>query len=589
MQPERTVAYFSMEIGLEPGAATYAGGLGVLAGDSIRSAADMRAPLVAVSLLHRKGYFRQRLDASGRQAEEPERWATDDFARLEPARAHVTIEGRRVEIAAWRHTVRGSGGGGFEVPVYLLDTDLSQNSEQDRRITDVLYGGDEKYRLAQEIVLGIGGVRMLAALGHTGIRRYHMNEGHAALLVLELLRREREAQGAGADARSLIEAVRRRCIFTTHTPVPAGHDKFPIDLAAAMIEPGLLDRGAPPPLREAIFWEDRLNLTHLGLTFSGYINGVSERHGEVSRRMFAGHAIDSITNGVHAATWTSPPIRGLLDRHIPGWREDNFSLRHARGIPLAEIAAAHGEAKERLVRIASARGNAGFDGDVLTIGYARRATAYKRPDLLLSDVERLRRIAREAGTIQVVYAGKAHPRDGAGKDLIVKVHEAIRALREGGGGGAAGVRMVYLENYDMELAQVMTAGVDLWLNTPQPPMEASGTSGMKAAMNAVPSLSVLDGWWVEGCIEGVTGWAIGEGSPTAQTSVGGTDDGESVKEDRSGDAASLYEKLERVIVPLYYKEREKYLAVMRHALSINGSFFNTQRMVQEYVVKAYFD
>ncbi len=572
MQPERTVAYFSMEIGLEPGAATYAGGLGVLAGDSIRSAADMRAPLVAVSLLHRKGYFRQRLDASGRQTEEPERWATDDFARLEPARAHVTIEGRRVEIAAWRHTVRGSGGGGFEVPVYLLDTDLPQNSEQDRRITDVLYGGDEKYRLAQEIVLGIGGVQMLAALGHTGIRRYHMNEGHAALLVLELLRRERGAQGARADARSLIEAVRRRCVFTTHTPVPAGHDKFPIDLAAAMIEPGLLDRGAPPPLREAIFWEDRLNLTHLGLTFSGYLNGVSERHGEVSRRMFAGHAIDSITNGVHAATWTSPPFRALLNRHIPGWREDNFSLRHARGIPLAEIASAHAEAKERLLRIVSDRSKAGLDRDVLTIGYARRATAYKRPDLLLSDLERLKRIAAGAGAIQVIYAGKAHPRDGAGKDLIVKVHEAIRALRDSG----APVRMCYLENYDMDLALTMTSGVDLWLNTPQPPMEASGTSGMKAAMNAVPSLSVLDGWWVEGCIEGVTGWAI-------------EDDGEGVKEDRSGDAASLYDKLERIIVPLYYREPEKYLAVMRHALSINGSFFNTQRMVQEYVVKAYFD
>lgn len=564
--PERTVAYFSMEIGLEPHVPTYAGGLGMLAGDSIRSAADLKVPLAAVSLAHRRGYFHQRLDASGRQTEEPERWSLDDFAVPEPARAHVTIDGRRVAIAVWRYTVRAvAEAGGFEVPVYLLDTDLPENAEQDRRITDSLYGGDERYRLSQEIVLGIGGVRALAALGHTGIRRYHMNEGHAALLVLELLTRERAALPPGSSPAALVEAVRRRCIFTTHTPVPAGHDQFPVDLAASMIEPGLLDRNAPEPLRSLLFWESRLNLTHLGLNFSRYVNGVAKRHGEVSRRMFAGHEIDWITNGVHAATWASPPFRALFDRHMPGWRADNFSLRHAMGIPLAEIAQAHTEAKESLLRIVAHASGAGFDRDALTIGFARRATAYKRPDLLLSDLERLKRAAA-AGPIQVVYAGKAHPRDTHGKDLIVKVHASMRALQ------GSGVRVAYLQNYDMEIGAAITAGVDLWLNTPQPPMEASGTSGMKAALNAVPSLSVPDGWWLEGCIDGVTGWAVGRG-----------------EEHGPDDATSLYDQLERTIAPMYYRDRERYLAVMRHALAINASFFNTQRMMQEYVVKAYFD
>ncbi len=568
--PERTVAYFSMEIGLEPGIPTYAGGLGVLAGDSVRSAADLRVPMVAVSLIHRRGYFRQRLDGTGHQAEYPEDWPVERFLRQQAARSTVVIEGRTVRIAAWRYTVRGVGR--HEVPVYLLDTDLPENSERDRHITDWLYGGDERDRLAQEIVLGVGGVRMLEALGHAAMRRHHMNEGHAALLVLELLARERRAQGPGADPRSLIDAVRRRCIFTTHTPVPAGHDKFPLDVALAFLEPGLLDPGAPHPLREALFWEGLLNLTHLGLTFSRYVNGVAKRHGEVSRRLFASHHIDSITNGVHAATWASPPFRMLFDAHVPGWRGDNFSLRHARGIPLARIGLAHAEAKDHLLRLAAHRTGTGFDRDVLTIGFARRATAYKRPDLLLADLDRLRRIARDVGPIQVLYAGKSHPRDGAGKELIVRVHEAMRALE-------GQVRIAYLENYDMNLGAAITSGVDLWLNTPRPPMEASGTSGMKAALNGVPSLSILDGWWVEGCIEGVTGWAVGD-DPAPDIAPAS---------DRTDDAESLYLKLERVIVPMYYRDRERYLSVMRHAISINGSFFNTQRMMQEYVVKAYFD
>lgn len=566
MEPVRTVAYFSMEIGLEAGMPTYAGGLGVLAGDSLRSAADLGVPMVAVTLLHRQGYFRQRLDERGRQAEEPESWDPAVFARPEPARVSVEIAGRAVQVAAWRYVVRGVGG--FGVPVYLLDTNLPENDEHDRGITGQLYGGDAEYRLRQEVVLGVGGVRLLDALGHTGVRRYHMNEGHAALLALELLARLRRASPE-EEPKLLVDAVRRRCVFTTHTPVPAGHDTFPLDLARRVLGRELFDPDAPAPIGGCGVWEGMLNLTHLGLSMSRYVNGVAKRHGEVSRRLFREHEIDSITNGVHVSSWASPPFRTLFDASMRGWRQDNFLLRHAVAIPTGLIAAAHAEAKARLLATIRERTGRAWDPEALTIGFARRATAYKRLDLLLSDTSRLEAIARRHGPLQIVLAGKAHPRDAQGKALIERAIEASRRI-------ADPVRMVYLENYGMELAGLLTSGVDLWLNTPLPPMEASGTSGMKAAVNAVPSLSVLDGWWVEGCIEGVTGWSIGvdhDGAPGGE----------------HGDAASLYEKLDDIIVPMFYRDRDQYLRVMRQALALNGSFFNTQRMMQEYVTKAYFD
>jgi len=297
------------------------------------------------------------------------------------------------------------------------------------------------------------------------------------------------------------------------------------------------------------------------------VNGVAKKHGEVSRLMFAGYHVDAITNGVHAATWVGGPVRALLDRYVEGWKEDNFSLRYALGIPREELWTAHQEGKRELLEYVNQKSDAGMDLETLTIGFARRAATYKRADLLFADVERVRRIAREQGGLQIVYAGKAHPRDQGGKELIQRIVQAARALQ-------GDVKVVYLENYDTALARLVTAGADLWLNTPLPPNEASGTSGMKAALNGVPSLSVLDGWWIEGCIEGVTGWSIGK---------------EEDAEDRwARDAESIYEKLEHVVLPLYYRDRARYLDVMRHALALNGSFFNTQRMMQQYVLRAYF-
>lgn len=574
------IGYFSMKIALDPDMPTYSGGLGILAGDTIRAAADREVPMAAITLLHRKGYFFQKLDANGWQTEEPAEWTVEDFLQEIPQRAAVTLEGRRVQIRAWKYEVVGLSG--FRIPVCLLDTDLPENSDWDRTLTHYLYGGDNWYRLCQEIVLGIGGVRMLRALGCTSIERFHMNEGHAAFLMVELL--FEEARNAdrkmviGAD----IEAVRRKCIFTTHTPVPAGHDQFPMEMVAKLlswsgIHIDMKDVGCVNLANHVIqrpgmaAGTDTLNMTYLALNLSHYVNGVAKKHAEISRHMFAEYQVDAITNGVHVATWASPPFQTLFDRHIPSWRDDSFSLRYALGVPPNEIWEAHCEAKAQLIDYVNHETNIGMEVHDLTLGFARRAATYKRSDLLFHDIERLKLIISKVGRFQVIYAGKAHPQDQGGKELIRRVFQAKEVLKDH-------IKIVYLANYDWKLARLMTAGADVWLNTPLSPLEASGTSGMKAAINGVPSLSILDGWWIEGCIEGVTGWAIGERTDTSTETP----------EQSGRDAALLYEKLEQVVIPTFYRDRDRFLDIMRHAIALNGSFFNTQRMVLQYVLKAYF-
>jgi len=564
MNLSSSIAYFSMEIGLVADLPTYAGGLGVLAGDTVRSSADRGLDMVAVTLVHRRGYFRQQLGADGSQSEESVAWSPGERLPELPARATVGIEGRAVQLRAWCYEVTGIGG--HVVPVLFLDADVAGNADPDRRLTDHLYGGDLRYRLCQELLLGIGGVRMLRALGFHGIRRFHMNEGHAAPLVLELGFEEMQRRGMTTVTREIAADVRRHCVFTTHTPVPAGHDQFPLPL----VQQVMTDYGhAYQALAADMLVDDTLNMTYLALEGSRYVNGVARRHGEVSRRMFSEYEVDSITNGVHIGTWTAPPLRALFDRHIAGWREDNDSLRYALGIPRAEVWSAHQTAKDELVDFVDQRGGAQLRTGTFTIGFARRVTAYKRPDLLFFDLARLIAIHCEAGPIQIVLAGKAHPQDHAGKALIRELHTMMEALR-------GRIEVAYLPEYDMAMAARLVAGVDLWLNTPQAPLEASGTSGMKAAVNGVPQLSVLDGWWLEGCIEGVTGWAIGD-DPGAGDAV----------DSRAGDADSMYRQLHETIVPLYYRNRDRWIDVMRQAIALNGSFFNTERMIDEYVRKAY--
>jgi glycogen phosphorylase len=584
---KRFIAYFSMEIALENAMPSYSGGLGVLAGDTIRAAADLRLPMVAVSLLYRKGYFTQRLAEDGSQTEDPVEWRVEDFLAEEPARASVPIENRRLELRCWRYSVKGVQG--FEVPVYFLDADLPSNTEFDRNLTGSLYGGDSYYRLCQEVVLGVGGVRMLRALGYSDLTRYHMNEGHAALLSLELLGEEAQKAGRTSIRGEDIDKVRGKCVFTTHTPVPAGHDRFPIEYLTRVFPEqinffDLSDASAADLVKRILQAEQNVsglldaarsgasvNMTQLALNLSTYVNGVAKQHGETSRQMFPEVPIHAITNGVHAGTWTCPAFQQLFDRYIPSWREDNFSLRSALGLPAEDVWAAHLIAKHELLEVVRTKTGLHLDPEVFTIGFARRATGYKRADLILSDLDRLREIAKDAGHFQIIYAGKAHPNDAGGKDIIRRIYKAKRALRKS-------VPTVFLDDYNLELGGKMTSGVDLWLNTPQFPLEASGTSGMKAALNGVPSLSILDGWWVEGHIEGVTGWSIGEARRGA---------GNGTVTDSQAEAESLYSKLESVILPMYYGERHRFLEVMQHAIAINGSFFNTQRMVQQYITDAY--
>ena len=554
------VAYFSMEIALEPEIPTYSGGLGVLAGDMLRSAADLDVPMVAVTLAHRHGYFDQILDESGHQSEAPEPWDPSQHADLLGPSVEIPLEGRQVRIRAWRYTIVGHKD--RTIPVFLLDTDWPENTEWDRSLTDSLYGGDEHYRLCQEVVLGIGGIRLLRELGYSELATFHMNEGHAALLTLQLLEEKlghpRLSEATEADIRE----VRTKCVFTTHTPVPAGHDQFPRDLVEQVLghdRLGILDATHCCP-------QSVLNMTFLALRFSHYINGVAMHHGAVSHDMFPEYPIRAITNGVHAETWTSPEFHALYDRHMPEWHRDNLYLRYAIGIARNEIQAAHQAAKLRLFQQVGTRAGVTLDPNVFTIGFARRATAYKRFDLLFSDPERLRKITEDVGPVQILYGGMAHPKDEAGKEQIRRVYEFAAKLR------SPKLKIVYLEDYRLPWAKLLTAGVDLWLNTPLRPQEASGTSGMKAALNGVPSLSILDGWWIEGCLEGITGWAIGQ-------------DGE-VREATAGEAESLYEKL-AAITALFYQRHDDYTHVMRGAIALNGSFFNTQRMLAQYVENAY--
>jgi glycogen phosphorylase len=550
------VAYFSMEIAINPAMPTYSGGLGMLAGDTLRSAADLGLPVAAFTLAHRKGYFQQHLNGTGEQTEDVQPWNPADFCKEEEARITVSIEDRVVAVRAWRYDLVGRFG--HVVPIYLLDTDVEGNSGWDRGLTDHLYGGETNYRLQQEIVLGMGGVRMAHALG-LQVNVYHMNEGHAALLTQTLL----EAQlggGPGVATESDVAQVRQKCVFTTHTPVPAGHDRFSREQSMRILG----DERTMRLEKLGCFKDGLLNMTVVALRFSRYANGVAMQHGKVSQEMFPEFPIDSITNGVHAPTWISEPVQQVLDLHIPSWRRDNTYLRNAIDLQMKEMLSAHTRAKEVLLSEVASRTGLVLNPRVLTLGFARRAATYKRAGLLFTDPDRLLTIAAEAGGLQILFAGKAHPADFPGKALIHDVIEMAHKL------SSDTLRIVYLENYDWELGAMLTAGVDVWVNTPRRPYEASGTSGMKAALNGVPSLSILDGWWIEGCIEGVTGWAIEDGANDVEES------------------GSLYNKLEKSVVPLYRDSPDKWARLMRTTLAFNGSYFNTNRMVFQYARNAYY-
>lgn len=532
----RKVAYFSMEVGITAKIPTYSGGLGVLAGDTLKAAADVSFPMVGITLLNKRGYFFQDIK-NGVQNEVPTIWSINDFLKPVDAKVTVNIKGEDIAVGAWLTILQGIDG--YEVPLFFLHTDLPENSEEARKITDHLYGDGNEYRLQQEIILGVGGIRMLNELGFTNLDRYHMNEGHSALLTLEL-----------CNIYGDKEEVRKKCVFTTHTPVPAGHDKFDIKKVEEVLEENLF-KSIPNEYIE----QGELNMTALALDASSYINGVAKKHAEVSKSMFPRYPIQSITNGVHAQTWVSAHFAYLYDQHIPDWKRNPDSLRSITSVPRQDIWNAHYEAKKQIIDYVNANTNAGLDYDYFTLGWARRFTSYKRPDFLLQDTDRLRKIAEKHGPLQIIYAGKAHPKDTEGKELIKKIITLSKELN-------GQIKMVYLENYDMYLSKYITSGVDAWLNTPLPPHEASGTSGMKCALNGVPQISVLDGWWHEGYVENETGWAFST-------------------------SEELYDVLEHDVVNTFYNDLQRWVEIMQKTIMLNGSFFNSHRMINEYIKMAY--
>ncbi|TLD41567.1 MAG: Glycogen phosphorylase [Candidatus Jettenia ecosi] len=563
MNNETKIAYFSMEIGLSNDIPTYSGGLGVLAGDTIKSCADLKIPLVAVTLISKKGYFRQDIDSGGRQIESPIHWDPSKFMIRLSKKVMVFIEGRKVFIQAWSYKVKSITGG--EVDVLYLDTDVEENTSEDREITAVLYGGDDSYRLKQEVVLGIGGVRMLRALGYH-IKKYHMNEGHASLLTLELLlKNKRDVESVWHEQWVWdFDAVKDLCVFTTHTPIEAGHDRFSYDLVKKIL-------GDIVPLEQLkkLGGEKYLDMTILALNLSEYVNGVAKKHGEVSKNLFPGYEIYAITNGVHSFTWTCQSFKQLYDKYIPGWANEPELFVRAETIPDSELWQTHLSAKKDLIEYVKEATSIELDPHVLTIGFARRFTSYKRADLLFLDMEQLLHICGK-GKLQVIYAGKAHPKDGPGKDIIKKINDLVKINNDK-------IKIIFLKDYNIKMALKLISGVDVWLNTPQRPREASGTSGMKASHNGVINFSILDGWWIEGHIEGITGWSIGP-KPTESSLT--------IVNDKT-DAEDLYSKLENIIIPMYYRDQDQWIKVMKNSIGKIAYYFNSHRMMRRYVTEAY--
>ncbi len=547
-----------MELGLEEDIPTYSGGLGVLAGDTLYSFADLGVPAVCITLLYKKGYTLQRLTPHGMQLDFDTLW---DYKR-KLTRLDVSIEvpfgDKKQKVACWEYTIRSKE----DIKVFFLDADVEGNDPEIRRLNDKLYFDDGIYRLRQEILLGIGGYRLLKALGYN-IHVYHMNESHSAFLVVELLR----------ELKSL-EKVREKCVFTTHTPVPAGHDRFPVDMVRQELkEYDFMDW-------EAEAEDGHINLSKLALRYSGKTNAVSYKHLFVSMGIFPECSVkegwcdmEYVTNGVYHKRWVHDEIRELFDLYLPGWDENPVLLSKAHEIPSEELLKKHNKVKSLLVSYINKYTDASFSDDVLTIGIARRVTPYKRNDLILRNLDRLIHIGEHFGELQIVFAGKAHPKDTMGKEMIKNIFEAMHKVRE----RTKSLKIAFLENYSIDMAKLLIAGCDVWLNTPKRPLEACGTSGMKAALNGVLNFSTWDGWWLEGGIEGVNGWGIGPRKPWNDLS-------QSVDEE---DLEDLYGKLAYIIVPTFYRHKDRWVELMKNSIATVGPYFNSYRMVSEYISKVY--
>ena len=545
MEQQYDIAYFSAEIGISSSLPTYSGGLGVLAGDHIKASGDIGLNMCAITLLYREGYFKQRIDEEGIQTETYPRFDPYPLLKKLDVRFTLRLRARDVWIQVYRFDYVGHGG--HAVPIYFLDTDVEENIKDDRIISQRLYSGNKDHRILQEAILGFGGTKLLDELGQNDIKKYHMNEGHCSFLVLHLLEK------FNGD----MKKVKSLCHFTTHTPVPAGHDHFAESRVKKLLR-GLLPEDLKLP---SLVQNGRLHMTELGLYFSGTANGVSALHGDVAQDQFPWSNIDFITNGVHHSYWMGSPFKRVYDQYVPEWRANPECLLKIDDIADDVIWNAHQERKQYLLGYANSQVSKALDKDTLTIGFARRAATYKRAQLLFHDMERLESLGAEK--IQVIFSGKAHPKDGEGKEVIRQIVSRSKAM-------FGKVKIIYLENYNMWLGRMITSGVDVWLNTPLRPNEASGTSGMKATLNGVPNLSVLDGWWAEGCKNGVNGWAVGDPEHP----------------DDEKDAGHLYSILENSVIPTFYNDRNKWISMMKEAIK-TGVDFTAHRMIMEYNQKFY--
>jgi len=554
MKRNTSVAYISMEIAIDSNIPTYSGGLGVLSGDTVRSAADLEIPMVAICLCYSSGYFYQFYNEFGEQKEKEIAWNFYyEFDKVE-APIVMKIEDKDVLVSSWLYRIIGQSG--HVLPVYLLTTDVKDNEDWMKKMTGSLYDSTSHWnRIVQEMILGIGGVKLLESLGYHNIDTYHLNEGHGSFSTLELYKKLGN-----------IEKVKEKVVFTTHTPVPAGHDRFKQDLVKKVFENRM-----PPEISRLADDNGELNMTYLGMALSRYINAVAKKHGGISKKMFPQYEIDYITNGVHLPFWVSKPFRKIFGRKWPNWRANPNVLENALELDDLDVFDAHIRNKFNLINYQKGHSWNLLDEELITIGFARRFATYKRATLIFHDIDRLGKICKNS--IQFIFAGKAHPKDQMGKDFIKKIFEAGEYLYDN-----YGVKVVIMENYNMDLAHMLVSGVDLWLNTPNRYREASGTSGMKAALNGVPNFSILDGWWLEGYKRNkLAGWAIGPDDSNP--------DDPGVSNNWDIDSNVIYETLENEIIPNYL-EHDEWIFRQKNAISL-AAFFNTHRMIEEYAEKAY--
>ncbi len=549
------VAYISMEIAVDSNIPTYSGGLGVLSGDTVRSAADLELPMVGLCLCYSSGYFYQFFNEHGEQKEKEIEW--NFFYEFEKIEEPITIkiEDKEVLISAWLYRVIGQSG--HILPIYLLTTDVEGNEDWMKKMTGSLYDSTSRWnRIVQEMILGIGGVKLLNSQGYNNIETYHLNEGHGSFSIVELY------DMLNGD----LDKVRDKVVFTTHTPVPAGHDRFDQDLVKKVFENRM-----PSEISKIAEDNGQFNMTYLGMGLSRYRNGVAKKHGDISRKMFPQYEVDSITNGIHLGYWVSRPFRQIFDKKWPNWKANPSILQNAIELDDLDIFDAHIENKFNLISYQKGHSWNLLDEERITIGFARRFATYKRATLIFKDIDRLGNICKDK--IQFIFAGKAHPEDAMGKEYIKEIYKSGEYLYDN-----YGVKVVMMENYNMDLSHMLVSGCDIWLNTPERYREASGTSGMKAALNGVLNFSIQDGWWLEGYHKNsMAGWAIGPDDSNLN------DPG--VSNDWDIDSKAIYEILENEIIPTYLNH-EEWLFRSKNAIALTA-FFNTNRMMKEYAKKAY--